>query len=274
MRESRFIQFNIENILKNCIQAEDHLRHLVNVESDEPGHNSCVHKHLLFVEGEADEAISHSAHVLPEKTNLFASISDRVRGIRKKLDMQPVQESIKEVREIRKMVEEAEPKYNTSKCKACSFHSNEEKIYKLQNHNTISNSKNDDEVSRMVSTEQLGYLALGNVGGKIVQEGVGMLSAQYPMVGPVKTDDLVSIVAGAGLTYYGVKMARDDKVGLAATAAGLNVLVDKGVSILKGFLGMGMSMPRMSYAPIAVSSAPYIESPMTAVIGAESPLLL
>ena len=284
--EETFLDYNIDNIFINLIQAETHLKNLDESEYKE-GYLSCLNKHLAEVEGEASEAITHSFLVNPEKSEAFKEIRNQAHKIRKSLKHSVP--SILEVRNLRKIVEQINPGYDTSNCKACSFSINEknekkkEKLYILQSLNTniLKNSNDEVQEDMKITGKQAGYLALGNIGGKFVQEGVAVAATQMPdelMPGTGITLDMVlNIAAGAGLTYYGVKYAKDANVSLAATAAGVSILADKGIDYIKGAMGL-RSAPLRLAAPLQVRATPTFQSittaPITAVVGGERPLLL
>ena len=80
MIEQYFLSYNKENIFKNLIQAEDHLKNL-----DEEGFNQCALKHLSFAEAEADEAISHSMVFIPEKTESFKRLKANIKKVRREV---------------------------------------------------------------------------------------------------------------------------------------------------------------------------------------------
>ena len=114
---------------------------------------------------------------------------------------------------------------------------------------------------------------------KFIQEGVAMASAQAPgeiMVGTGVTWDMVgNIAAGAALTYYGIRKAKNQNISLASTVAGVSILTDKGIDYIKGAMGLRAAPLRLA---AQIRATPTFQSmttaPITAVVGGEKPLLL
>jgi len=124
MIEEKWLEMNIDNIMRNLIQCEDHLRYLKR--NYKPEHASCVIKHLYMVEGEAQEAISHSSVVDESKVEVFQKVFDKTVELRKKIQNREItpSEAIKRIREIRKLVGDLNPIYSEEHCMACKyFHS-------------------------------------------------------------------------------------------------------------------------------------------------------
>jgi len=118
--EAYFLEYNKDNIFKGLIQAETHLRHAKPGQQDE-GLN-CVVKHLAEIEGEADEAVSHSLVVEGEEVaNKFRELRDQVRQLRKEFQKGKItpEEGIRRLRRIRGFFESFNPEYDISKCDTC-----------------------------------------------------------------------------------------------------------------------------------------------------------
>lgn len=127
--ESYFLEFNKDEIFKNIIAVEGHLRN-VKPEYD-AGDLACIVKHLADIEGHCDEAISHSLVAEGESSSKkFRELRDRVRDFRKKVQRGKItpEEGIREIREIRAFFESFNPEYDISKCKTCGPIGDIEKI--------------------------------------------------------------------------------------------------------------------------------------------------
>lgn len=274
MKESFFLDFNVDNIFKNLIQTEDHLRRLHGKTTDE-GHASCVTKHLLFVEGEAEEAISHSSIVSPEKIDLFSSVARGASGVRASLNGDGVDESIKKVRDLRKQMEVAYPEYNTSFCKACTIGNSNGNVYIPGN---LNNTKQDYSIKyrgekKVLSNRDVGVIAAGSFGGKALQEIAAYSDTMVAPIGGIQVSKLVNILGGAALAIGGLKFIKNDDVQLAAVVAGVNTIVSKGIDYVKEAAGMGAGLSLSLASPIAIPTVGYT-SPLTAVIGGERAFLL
>jgi len=116
-----FLMWNKDNIFINLIQAEDHLRNVSSASN--PEFLNCVVKHLAYVEGEADEAVSHSLILEGERASKeFAKLRDAVRGLRRRLmsgKLPSPEKGIEEVRKLRAQFEYFNPEYDVSKCASC-----------------------------------------------------------------------------------------------------------------------------------------------------------
>jgi len=117
-----FLEWNKDNIFINLIQAEDHLRNVAS-NSPTPEFLNCVVKHLAYVEGEADEAVSHALILEGERASKeFAKLRDEVRKLRKAIMKGVVNSSekaIEEVRKLRGIFEYFNPEFDVSKCASC-----------------------------------------------------------------------------------------------------------------------------------------------------------
>jgi len=117
-----FLEWNKDNIFINLIQAEDHLR---NVASDNPtpAFLNCSVKHLAYVEGEADEAVSHSLMLEGDRASKeFAKFRDSTRNLRRAImkgSISSPSKAIEEVRKLRAQFEYFNPEYDVSKCASC-----------------------------------------------------------------------------------------------------------------------------------------------------------
>ncbi len=122
-KEEAFLEFNRDEIFKNLIAAEGHLRNMAG-EKYEAEHFSCVVKHLADAESHADEAISHSLTVRgDEESKYFMALRDRIRNLRKKIQTNhlKVKDAVREVREIRRFFESFNKPFNTEACVSCEL---------------------------------------------------------------------------------------------------------------------------------------------------------
>gem|GEM_PF-2594916 len=115
-----FLRFNKEEIFKDLLAVEGHLRNV------KPGYKSqdlaCIAKHLADAEGHADEAISHAAELGDdEASRKFRELRDRLRDLRRDLQESKIslEEAIRRVREVRRYFEGFNPEFDVSKCRAC-----------------------------------------------------------------------------------------------------------------------------------------------------------
>lgn len=115
-----FLSWNKDEIFKGLIAIEGHLR---NVKPEFKSQDlSCILKHASEIEGHADEAISHSAQLGKDDLSAkFRELRDRIRDYRRTLQQTnfPVEENIRQIREIRRFFESFNPEYDISQCKAC-----------------------------------------------------------------------------------------------------------------------------------------------------------
>lgn len=130
-KEAKFLQYNKDEIFKNLLGAEGHLRKVAENSlptgtilsvDPQPGFINCVVKHLADMEGNADEAVSHSAVVADEQTSSeFRGLRDDAETLRHRIQRSEINpfDAIKEVRKIRHRFEAFNPEYDVSKCKAC-----------------------------------------------------------------------------------------------------------------------------------------------------------
>jgi len=125
-----FLVYNEDNVMKQLLAIEDHLRHLSsNYKSEEA---SCVVKHILTLSEQCDEGISHASELNEsEKAEIFRAIGYGASRLKDKLAKQySPYELIKDVRELRRKAEKLNPIYNLEKCNSCG--SVEETINKLK----------------------------------------------------------------------------------------------------------------------------------------------
>jgi len=119
-KTKEFFEYNKDNIFKNLLEAEHHAKMLTG--EIRGGHANCIIKHLLFVEGEAEEAINHSEIVSPEKAETFKMFRDMVYALRKAIMKGRIRDPIDLNRKIwvlRKVFESFNEEYDTTKCTAC-----------------------------------------------------------------------------------------------------------------------------------------------------------
>jgi len=226
MREKEFLDFNIDNIFINLYQTEDHLRRL-NDTNNESGHASCVFKHLSFISGELGEAISHSSVVAPEKMPIFQEMQKETDSLRHNLQNLSVRKAIEKVRELRKSIEKLNPKYDTSKCKACGKIEKEieKEINEIQEKSEkILNLKNPKNSMKKEFTT----IIASQFASKGIQKGAEYLDVLLNMENnPVyaRPSTWVNIAGGLGGILAGIYLFEDNpKMQLIAVIAGSGML--------------------------------------------------
>jgi len=115
----RFLSYNETNVMKHLLAIEAHLRELGSNYKGE--HASCVVKHLLQLEEQCEEGISHASELgLDRKVEIFREIHSQIPALRKSLEegANP-NDLIRKVREIRRKAEGLNPNFNLEQCKAC-----------------------------------------------------------------------------------------------------------------------------------------------------------
>jgi len=121
MPDGEFLHYNEDNIMKHLLAIEDHLRHVKGTMS--PEHTSCIIKHSLQLEEQADEAISHSTSAAPMKTPVFMAIRNHIKNLRRLWGTEGIslQKDMVRIRNLRKLAENLNPSYQISQCHLCSF---------------------------------------------------------------------------------------------------------------------------------------------------------
>jgi len=114
-----FLKYNTVGTMKNLLALEDHLRNLSpRYESEDA---SCLMKHSLQLEEQADEGISHASELEDgEKVSVFHDLQEGARHLREQFKSRVSPSSlIVEVRRLRKRAEVLDPSFNLEKCKSC-----------------------------------------------------------------------------------------------------------------------------------------------------------
>lgn len=250
--EEYFLEYNKDNIFKNLIQCEDHLKNL-----SEPGFNQCALKHLLFTEGELEEAVTHSLIVAPEKHDNYKALVSKVRNIRKEVQKgraDPKKTSM-QVRNLRRDFEKFNRDFNTAECKACgdsiksaTKHLNTKATFNNHTHNSnhISdynqlNGENEDMAKTTYSA--LMYMNAG----QFAAEGVRYLvETQKP-----EWDKYVSIGGGIGLQALSLFVKMPSALKNISMIAGSNLLANGVVKMVKGVTpAVGMRAVSMNGTPM------------------------
>lgn len=226
--------------MRNLIASEIHLRDLTN--KREVGHDSCIRKHLLFIENELGEAQSHATVIKPELVKIFKKLEQKVINLRKGLSQRDVIKSINEVRIIRKKVEELNPEYDTSNCISCQQVEKEvekamnnsrnlkSKVYKVEKpiNNNIERPLKRGEKS--MEKKDVGVI----LGGQFVGKGVDFLSdyvdtSMEATARPVleRPSTWINVGGGlglVGLALFGQKYLKSPALQLGATVLGTYML--------------------------------------------------
>lgn len=169
-KEAEFLEYNRDEIFKNLLAIEGHLRNLSD-EGYDAEYYSCIIKHLADAESHADEAISHSLIVSGEgESENYTRLRDMIRVMRKRFQSEPPRSkaAMVEVRRIRRFFESFNKPFDTSKCISCEIHTEKEHEKPLY---SSSQGKNPD--SKMAWRET-GVL----VGGVHIGKGV-TIAADY-----------------------------------------------------------------------------------------------
>ena len=260
MREKEFLDFNIDNIFINLYQTEDHLRRLNSVNNEE-GHASCVFKHLSFVSGELGEAISHSSVVRPELTPIFQQLMKEVDNLRHKLSDLSVDQAIKKVRNIRKVIEKLNPKYDTEKCKACGA-VEAMLTQKIENNGNLFKSGNPKNINskkivkgESMDRKEITTIVASQFVGKGVQEFTKYIDDTMGKTGaPLfeRPSTWINIVGGVGGVLAGLYLfERNPELKLASVVVGSNLLT-KLVDYGREYAGVGSLAVMRPIAPAHV----------------------
>lgn len=115
-----FLKYNKDNVMKHLLAIEAHLRELE--EGYRPDHASCVIKHILQLEEQCEEGISHAAELgQDEVAKIFKRVRDEAESIRKALlEGRPPAEIIRMVRAVRRVAEKLDPSFELEKCTTCT----------------------------------------------------------------------------------------------------------------------------------------------------------
>jgi hypothetical protein len=245
------------------LQAEDHLRVLYGKDSRDPGHNSCVRKHLMIVSGEAGEAISHSAHADPEKTGVFREIKSDVDALKNDIGSMSVSDALVRIREVRKKAETLDPKYDTSKCKACELGGDKwsDRLTKTDKYLNSRQGNNIIEGVEMKFSKEFISNVLTINGGQIVGRTASdvvapYLDAQFTPGAqlPYRASTWFNIAGGVLVELLGYKFLKGN-AKLGAVIVGSHML-SKVVNYAAEYSGVGASVARVSTVrPVAMPFA-------------------
>jgi hypothetical protein len=123
VKDKEFLAYNKRNCLTNLLQAENHIK-AMNTLNFIKGEGSCVLKHLLFVRGELNEAISHASRVEPKNVKTFEKLYRQIENFLKKIEKKheyKKRDLLVLVRGWRKELEATMPFYQTFRCKCLHF---------------------------------------------------------------------------------------------------------------------------------------------------------
>lgn len=226
-REERFLDYNNNNIFINLLQLETHLRNLDDLQTDE-SQVSCLAKHLAEAEGEASEAISHSAVTEPEKTPSYREIKEKLFELRKNLPSYSPDGAILRVREIRKVVEKVVPAFNTENCTACEeLDAGVRKVFKSGSNKSI--IEKTGGLSQMaIATKQVGIIAGSQFAGKLVEvlaDQADVMTGTTGAAAFARTSTWVNIGGGLAATLAGMLVLKKNPTAqLALVVAGTHML--------------------------------------------------
>ena len=234
--EEYFLEYNKDNIFKNLIQCEDHLKNL-----NEPGFNQCALKHLLFVEGELEEAVTHSLVVIPEKHDKYKSLVSKVRDIRKEVqegNADPKKTSM-QVRNLRRDFEKFNKDFDTAECKACgdtikniSKDLNSKATFNNDTHSSFGPIKDYDQLNgeneNMTKYTELMYMNAG----QFAAEGLKYLAETNATLMP--HEKWVKIGGGLGLQMLGLFIKMPKALKDVSIVAGSNLLASGVIMMVRG----------------------------------------
>uniref|UniRef100_A0A6M3ID36 Uncharacterized protein n=1 Tax=viral metagenome TaxID=1070528 RepID=A0A6M3ID36_9ZZZZ len=124
-KETYYLEFNKDEIMKGLVATEEHFRNVSEDNTEiQKGYLNCVVKHLISVESHGDEAISHSQVTVNECTsNNFKQLRNQTRALRRDVQEGSITpgQGITRTREIRRFFESFNPEFDISRCKACSI---------------------------------------------------------------------------------------------------------------------------------------------------------
>lgn len=248
MREIGFLSYNKDNVMKHLLAIEDHCRNLKPGYSSE--HFSCITKHALQVEEQAEEGISHASEIEPESVRIFSQVRRQIREFRKELkrDQSP-DNAIRNIRKIRKEAEKMDPEYNVSACKTCR---STEEMEMILGDGKYLNTSSDQNLN-MKETKLVGNALVGNLTGKGVSVATTYLIPGQTMGIPNKT--IANAVIGVALTGLALYEKLPKNANLLGAVAGTNLLANELVNT---------AMTYMMPAPVA----PIEPAPTTAVASA------
>ena len=224
-REERFLDYNNDNVFINLLQLETHLRNLDDLQTDE-SQVSCLTKHLAEAEGEALEAISHSATIASDKTPSYRRVRKRLNELRKSLPSYSPDKAILKIREIRKIVEKVVPRFNTEECVACGDLDEEvRKVFKSGSNNSFS-KKNFG--GQKMKARQVGLIGGSQFVGKLVTVLAEQADAMTGTVGApafARTSTWIDIGGGLAATLAGMlALKKNPDAQLALTVLGTHML--------------------------------------------------
>lgn len=250
-REERFLNYNNDNIFINLLQLESHLRNLSDLQTDE-SQISCLIKHLAEAEGEASEAISHSATIEPNKTFSYRKVKEKLHELRKNLINYSPDEAILEIRKIRKIVEKVVPAFNTENCAACNeLDKSIGKVFKSGSNKDIS-EKLGGQI--MVVTKDIATIAGAQFAGKLVDVLANQADVMTGTTGAqafARTSTWINIGGGIALTLAGLFFKRNEKAQLALIVAGTH-MITKVVDLAQEMATPGLA----ATAPMVAAAMP------------------
>ncbi len=246
-KEQYFLDYNDENLMKNSLAIEDHLRNLDN--NYGKGHASCVTKHALILIEQLDEAQSHCTIAAPEKCDTYRELKKEIREFKDEIEngLDP-DKGIRKIREFRSKIESSNPLWDTANCKACTRNSETEsyegrKVYKDANTESI-----------IMTHKQIATAVGGVVVGGLAEQLV-LEKLPIPNFGGIRGKDIVGVLGGLAIAYVSAKASTGKNKDLAtvgliagATIAGKNIM-QLGNSLLGSPYTAGLSVMSPSGLP-------------------------
>jgi hypothetical protein len=209
--------------MTGALEIEQHARNLHGEHTLKNA--SCISKHALLMRGHANEAISHSAIVAPEKTVLFQEIATDIENFRKTLEKtRDPKVIIQTIRDVRKKIEKTNPDYNLSECKVCGLHTPTAEFIKENTHDNIQGPK-----------MQLATIAKEAIGGAIVAKGADLLVSKVSVLQSNK--QIANVGLGLAAVYLGTKAKVPDGalVKDSLKAGGVFLITKEIYSLVSGY---------------------------------------
>lgn len=259
------LKYTEEELAKELVLLEKHLKQEPYM--DEDFCIDCIEKHLILIEGLAEEGIGFADD--KEKENNFVSIANTANRLKREIKTSPdYVELSREVRAIRKKL---------SNCQTCKkiiteIRNNPNSPKDLnsslsQNKNNPNNLTKNQKGGIAMDMKDVGIINAGAFLGKGVEVLADYVDTQFPTAGPEwykRPSTYIDIVGGLGLQLLALYGIKNDRMKLLTVVTGAG-MVTKSIDIAKEALtpipAVRMAVNR---APLRISSP--MMSPMRPTI--------
>lgn len=239
------LRYTEEELAKELVLLEKHLKQEPYM--DEDFCIDCIEKHLILIEGLAEEGIGFADD--KEKENNFVNIANIANRLKRKIKTSPNYVDLsREIRTIRK---------NLNNCQTCNLTT---KLPKDLNRSLSINENNPNNLNKnqkggiVMNLKDVGIINAGAFLGKGVEVLADYVDTQFPAAGPEwykKPSTYIDIAGGLGLQLLALYGIKNDNAKLLITVAGAN-MVTKSIDIAKEALTPAARLPVR--APLRVSS--------------------